>query len=51
MKAYVYECPDNSWQGQPGTGRITPEYQDVRNMRRYYLKTLPVGRIVMERLI
>jgi hypothetical protein len=47
MKAFIHEANENG-QGKCGTGRVTPEYQNIENMKRYCLNYLPKGNYVVE---
>lgn len=41
MKAFVYEFRDG--QAKCGTGRVTPNYKNLANMKRYFIQNLPAG--------
>lgn len=41
MKAFIYKFVG----GKPviGTGRVTPDYKNLANMKRFYVQNLPAG--------
>jgi len=42
MKAFIYET-DKNGKSKCGTGRISPEYKTVNNLKRFFLAKLPKG--------
>lgn len=46
MRAFVYAYKDGK--SVLGTGRVTPDYQNLKNLKRYYMKGLPKGTYSIE---
>ena len=41
MRAFVYQYRDGK--AILGTGRVTPEYKNLANMKKYFIQNLPAG--------